>query len=246
MRFKIVTNAFNGEKYIEKCLKSIQEQTLDFDCVFVDDASTDETFEIASDVVGEDKRFKIIKRSKNQGKMLSFLQGMSELSSSDDDIVVEVDGDDYLIHNKVLERVKQEYDNGALATYGQFRTRTWNSGICANYSDSIIGNRDFRHTAWIASHLKTYKYFLFKKIRKEDFMDNEGKPLDMVPDMVVMFSILEMVGNSVHFIPDVLYFYRTDNPMCAHNLNVEEQRRQEQVVRAREKYSILDVNAYEV
>ena len=246
MKFKISVTAYNGDKFIKQCLESIMSQTLPFDCVLVDDGSTDSTAEVAEATIGGDTRFKLIKKEKNQGRMLSTLEAIVELYPSGEDVIVEVDGDDYLVGPKVLERVKEEYDNGALATYGQFRTKFATRGLCRPYSPAQIQNRSYRSSSWLASHLKTYKYFLFEKINKDNFVDDEGKPLNMVPDMAFMFPILEMVGTRVHCINDVLYHYRTDNPMCAHNLNVGEQLRQGSVVKGRPKYPLLEVNAYEV
>ncbi|RKX71752.1 hypothetical protein DRP43_02210, partial [candidate division TA06 bacterium] len=237
--FKIAVTAYTGEKYIGKCLNSIKIQTLDFRCVIIDDASTDKTFEIAKKTVGDDSRFKILRNKKKQGKMASFFQAIDALKPNKEDIIVEVDGDDWLKHDKVLERVKEEYDKGALATYGQFENPNGHKGFCGEYPEEIITRRDYRRYSWLASHLKTYKYFLLEYIRKQGFTKEEydrAFPLDMQ----IMFPILEMAGKRVHFIPDVLYVYNNTNPLNFSKLDRAKQIKCEKIVRNQEKYPTLE------
>ena len=58
MKFSIIVPVYNVEKYLEKCLKSIQNQTYDnFEVIIVNDGSTDLSKEIIN-VFEEDHRFK--------------------------------------------------------------------------------------------------------------------------------------------------------------------------------------------
>ena len=53
----IIVNCYNGEKYLFKTLKSIQNQKYkNFEVIFIDNCSTDNTYKIFKDV--KDKRFK--------------------------------------------------------------------------------------------------------------------------------------------------------------------------------------------
>ena len=118
MKFKIAVAGYNCEKWIGKCLKSIKEQSYkDFDCVFIDDASTDNTFEVACKTIDGDKRFKLLKHKQRRLSLATTIHCIKELNPEDNDVIVLVDGDDWLAHEKVLERVKEEYDKGAWATY---------------------------------------------------------------------------------------------------------------------------------
>lgn len=48
MKFSIIIPAYNAEKYLGECLKSLEAQTFqDFEIVIVDDGSKDGTGEIA-------------------------------------------------------------------------------------------------------------------------------------------------------------------------------------------------------
>jgi len=241
MKFRIVVTAYNCEPWIGKCLNSIKKQTIkDFDCVLVDDASTDNTYKVALDTVDKDRRFKILRNQENMKQMCSINRGITELRLKDQNVIVQIDGDDWLKHNKVLERVKREYDNGAWLTYGQFEYYpSGKLGPCGVYPPQILKNRDFRKYMWIGSHLKTFKYFLFKKIERKDFLDDKERWLTSAADMAFMFPMLEMAGLWIRFIPDVLYVYNKANPLRRDKVALGDQLRYDKLIRARPKYALL-------
>lgn len=71
----IVVPVYNSEKYLKKCLESIKNQSLkDFECILVDDGSTDSSGTICDSFVAEDERFSVIhlknggvSRARNEG-----------------------------------------------------------------------------------------------------------------------------------------------------------------------------------
>ncbi len=66
-KISIVLPTYNGEQYIVESLDSIRNQSMrDFECIIVDDSSTDKTYEIVSDFAKNDERFKVIRNNTNQ------------------------------------------------------------------------------------------------------------------------------------------------------------------------------------
>lgn len=64
----IITPAFNAERYIEKTISSVLNQTYsNWEMIIVDDCSTDATASIAKEYSYKDKRIKVITHEKNQG-----------------------------------------------------------------------------------------------------------------------------------------------------------------------------------
>lgn len=60
--------AYNAEKYIDKAIKSVIEQTFDsWELIIFDDASTDETGKIAMSYVEKENRVRYFKNEKNSG-----------------------------------------------------------------------------------------------------------------------------------------------------------------------------------
>lgn len=61
MKLSIVVPVYNSEKYLEKCLTSIQNQDLtDWECILIDDGSTDRSGAICDYFSVKDNRFKVI------------------------------------------------------------------------------------------------------------------------------------------------------------------------------------------
>ena len=53
-KVSIIVTIYNREKYVEKCAKSLFEQTLDFiEYLFIDDASTDNSMLVLETVIEE-------------------------------------------------------------------------------------------------------------------------------------------------------------------------------------------------
>ena len=64
----IILPMYNVERYINICLKSILAQSFqDFEIIIVDDASTDNSFQICQKNFGDNPKIKILQHEKNQG-----------------------------------------------------------------------------------------------------------------------------------------------------------------------------------
>lgn len=93
--FKVsfIVPAYNAEKYIEKCIRSILGQThKNIEVIIVNDGSTDNTQNITEELAGEDSRI-IVRNIENGGVSNARNIGIS-LSSGD--YIAFVDADDYI------------------------------------------------------------------------------------------------------------------------------------------------------
>ena len=60
-KLSIIVPIYNAEAYLEKCLTSIQNQSFsDWECILIDDGSTDHSYSICESFEVKDKRFKFI------------------------------------------------------------------------------------------------------------------------------------------------------------------------------------------
>ncbi|MBQ7039801.1 MAG: glycosyltransferase family 2 protein, partial [Clostridia bacterium] len=60
-KVSIIVPVYNAEKYIERCVNSLKNQTLDdIEIILVDDSSTDSSLEICKKMAKEDNRIKVI------------------------------------------------------------------------------------------------------------------------------------------------------------------------------------------
>jgi len=100
-RVTIIMATFNRAGFIGEALRSIQAQTYDnWECVVVDDGSTDETPSIASSVAAADPRFSFHRRPASLPKGPSACRNMA-MRSTTGDYILFVDDDD-IVHPDLL------------------------------------------------------------------------------------------------------------------------------------------------
>ncbi len=110
----IIMPAFNAERWLAECLKSIFGQTLNsWELVFVDDGSIDSTFEIASRYASTDERIRIF-RQPNKG--VSAARNLA-LDHAKADVVAFFDADDVMYSNSLEQRLKVMHATGADVVY---------------------------------------------------------------------------------------------------------------------------------
>ena len=91
-KISIIIPFYNVENYIEKCIKSVKNQTFtDFECILIDDESPDNSKQIAEKLIENDSRFKIISQL-NKGLGGARNTG---LDNAKGEWVVFLDSDDY-------------------------------------------------------------------------------------------------------------------------------------------------------
>ena len=109
--FNIVVPVFNAEKYIEKCLKSIINQTYKkFQVQVVDDCSRDSSYEVASSICKDNKNIKIFRNNKRIGALNNICNLLNkDIKEPTKTVDLIVDGDDYLYSSNVLNILKEKY-----------------------------------------------------------------------------------------------------------------------------------------
>lgn len=234
-KFVIVTASYNNIDYVSKNLESIFSQKCDenqftFRMIYYDDCSEDGTGEFVEEY----------KKKFNLGNKLSLIRNSVKVgahenifhaihSCDDKEIILIVDGDDWLARNDVLEILYEIYSNpGVWITYGQLKR--YPSGIvgtCHEIPKDVIKSNSFRLYPWTSSHLRTFYAWLYKRIKKEDIMF-EGKFVPVCGDLAIMFPMLEMAGTHSRFIPEVLYIYNCENQYSYWNNRPKEETRKNQ------------------
>ena len=212
----ILTTAYNCEKYVEKSLFSIMSQRYkDFTCYITDDMSTDNTVSIVHKTIKNDSRFILIE---NQSKLYqpgNYDQIINSKNIDDDEICVEVDGDDWLSDSNVFTRINEVYkDPNVWMTSGSFKYHDGRDGF-ANPPTQFT---DIRKQTFTLSHLRTW---LWKKIKEVDLRDENGNYWNVAGDLAFMFPMFEMSGEEHYrFLPNINYIYNESNPINDHKVNM--------------------------
>lgn len=77
-KVSIIVPAYNVAPWVEETLNSVKKQTFnDFECIIVDDKSTDNTAHIVRRICDSDIRFKLVKNKYNYGVSVSRNIGMN-------------------------------------------------------------------------------------------------------------------------------------------------------------------------
>ena len=224
VNFAVVCPAWESEAWARRCLESIKRQTYPhFQCIYVDANSTDDTYAVARRTVSGDQRFTIVRNEVRQYPLANIVYGTNQVAQNPNDVIVIVDGDDWLKHDRVFEEMAKIYsDPGVWITYGnhEFLRRSWRQKIkrrrlkgVHEYPWYVSEYGLYRHYPFFcAGHLRTYRKFLFDSIRDEDLRDDDGDYFWGGGDAATMYPMLEMAtAKHARYIDEVLYVYNNDH-----------------------------------
>jgi glycosyltransferase involved in cell wall biosynthesis len=216
----IVTTAYNCQDYIEKCIGSLMGQNFsNFKCYITDDLSTDNTVNVIKNIIKGDDRFILIENKVKMYQPGNYDQVIrNNLDIHDNEIIVEVDGDDWLPDSKTLSRINEVYSNPNIwIANGSFRYSNGTLGF-----SSRQGNfENLRNSRFTASHIRTWRAFLWRKIHQDDLKDENGNYWKVTGDLSFMFPMLEMAGEDRYkFMEEINYIYNEENPINDHKIDL--------------------------
>ncbi|WP_414468852.1 glycosyltransferase [Methanobacterium sp. ACI-7] len=105
----IIVGVKNEEKYIKKCITSLQGQSIsDIGIIVIDGLSSDRTREIVKDLMKKDKRIKLLT---NENEIISSARNIG-LKASNADFIAYIDGHTYVGHDwlKILYNAFLKYE----------------------------------------------------------------------------------------------------------------------------------------
>lgn len=244
-RFKVVVPSFNSIDYIRKTLQSIEMQSdCGYDVCVIDDGSTmKEQREIITEFC-QRNQWKFLFNEKNRGALYSLVHAIQLLECQDDDVIVVIDGDDWLAHADVFKRLRQIYtDHDLYLTWGQCEIYPGGK-TPMNYAqpipEMVIQQKLYRDIPFVFWHIGTFKYFLWRHIDDQDLRDVDGEYLMLMKDKATLYPMLEMAGEKIRFVNETLYIYNLENPLNDYvNTRPEEHVRVDALIRAKKRYSRL-------
>lgn len=143
MKFTIIVLAFNEEKFIARCLRSLifQKTQFEFEIIVVNDASTDATLDILERIATNESNIRIINMESNSGIGACAQKGLENVNTQ---YFTRVDGDDFVseyfiqimgmaITGRRLNAVSCDYyitdENSEIIGYGSTTKRAIACGV---------------------------------------------------------------------------------------------------------------------
>lgn len=195
---QIIVPAFNVEKYIVQCIKSLRKQTTDFNwqAIIIDDGSTDKTGYLI-DQYKQDKRLRII-HQKNKGFSGARNTGIELLDSK---YVMFLDSDDFL-------------ESGAIKTLMTEANR-YNADIVeGNFNYYKKGKKNpgsFHSTGAVAKPIDELKGFPWGKVIKSSLFYRYQFPEGFWFEDTIMPFLIYTQATCVRTVENYVYNYRVNN-----------------------------------
>jgi glycosyltransferase involved in cell wall biosynthesis len=234
----IVTPVYNAENYIQKCIASVAQQDYpNYMMHIIDDCSTDNTVRVAQDYINSLPKeirynFRLHLNAENLGAVHNQVATIEQ--ECGDDIVILLDGDDWLVNDPTLfHKYNNLYNEGAEFTYGSCWSVVDNIPLIAQeYPPEVKASKTYRDYKfnWNMpyTHLRTFRARLMHDYLgwhgSSAFKDENGSWLKAGGDTAVFYTMIEAAHpDRVVCIPDIVYHYNDANPLNDYKVNAEEQ-----------------------
>ena len=109
--------------------------------------------------------------------MINLIDGVRRSGSAAEDVIVVLDGDDWLYDDAALETIAGTYArHDCWMTYGSWMSNDpahtgMQRGLWPAYADDVV---DFRRATWLHTAVRTWKRWLWQRIDDRDFRDDDG------------------------------------------------------------------------
>lgn len=233
-RIVVVSPFFNAESYIEKHIRSVAQQDYsNYLHIIVNDASTDNSKNVIKNTISDIKTYStvIIDNEKSNGAIANQLSVVKNYVQ-DDDIVVLLDGDDWLINNNTIFHYYNDlYNQGYEFTYGSMWSVADNIPLIAQeYPSNVKEHKTYRKHLfnWKIpyTHLRTVLGKYIKNLDETTFKDTNGNWMKAGHDNPLFYELIEQVDpDNIYCNREIVCNYNDANPLNDYKINGDEQTR---------------------
>ena len=239
---RILTTCYNAQPYIGKTITSIKAQkNTDWHCYITDDISTDDSVELIKELIKDDNRFTLIVNENKHYQPGNYWQILQHKEINDDDICITVDGDDWLPNHGVLDNVLRYYENPNIwVTCGQFLQWHGSNKFSQGFTTKPSTFESLRKQPWRSSHLRTFKAWLFRRIKEEDLRAPNDNFWEVTGDLSFMYPMLEMAGiERVNYTTEINYIYNVETTLNDFKINLNKQLKYAKLIRDKKPYDYI-------
>ncbi|MBO5563958.1 MAG: glycosyltransferase family 2 protein [Bacteroidales bacterium] len=206
----LVIPVYNAERHLEMCLSSVLAQSYpDWECILVDDGSTDSSAGICDSYARKDRRFKVI-RQKNRGVSAARNAGLGEIHGEN---CCFVDADDWM-EPPFLERMVAAAGVSDLVVSGQIReSGSGQSREILPEAEGVFPLSSENAPRFVRLEKSGLLYAPHEKLYRTRLIRESGAAFpegcSYGEDLVFNFRYLERV-RSLCCVREALYHYRQD------------------------------------
>lgn len=201
----IIVPAYNIEKYIEKCVYSIVNQShKNIEIVIVDDGSTDETGNICDKLAKIDDRIKVI-HQKNQGLSAARNNG---IKAANGEYISLIDGDD-VVEKGFLKNMSSTMCKGVDVVISGYKTVNENGDILSVIKNEKVVTSGKETTIRLLTQQEDFFVIAWNKLYRKSLFDenNIWYPAGRIhEDNLTTYKLLSK-ANRVAVIDSANYLY---------------------------------------
>jgi glycosyltransferase involved in cell wall biosynthesis len=226
IKVSVVIPTYNRGNIISETLDSVLTQTLpNWECIVVDDGSTDETEAVLQKYTEKDLRFIYVRRPASRGSGGNTCRNIG-LEMARGEYIQFLDSDDLISANKFEEQVRalDKSDRHAIATCKWGRFRTIQEQLSAKPNEPTYINADGplklldifgRHSIWFPPHV----YLASKTLIEEAGYWNEDLKMNQDGEF---FARVLLSSSKIIFVPTAEVYYRRHTGGNTSSWNKEE------------------------
>ncbi|MBP5511903.1 glycosyltransferase [Candidatus Saccharibacteria bacterium] len=212
-KLSILVPVYNVEEFLPLCLESIKNQSFkDFECILINDGSTDNSLKLLKKIAKADKRFIIIDK-KNTGYGASMNEG---LKLAKGEYIGIVEPDDF-IHRDFYSTLFEHSEDIIKTSFMHFSGKTWELSPERVFHEV---RKDFPVNGAVIRPKENHRIFLvdptiWSAVYKREMLEKNKVKLLETPgasyqDAGFQFKAFS-VAASIFCIEKPLYYYRIDN-----------------------------------
>ena len=211
----IIVAIYNIEKFLTRCLDSIVSQTFrNFECILIDDGSSDSSPIICDNYCDKDKRFKVIHKT-NAGLPQARKTGYD---NSIGKFILFIDGDDWIESNMLELMLKKANQENADVV------------ICGFYKDYFNGAKEISINNITKEKKKIMELFMTKpgymnyywnKLIRRDLFNNEinfPENVTLCEDLDVIFKVIFYAKNISNVSIPLYHYVQTNSSAMTKNI----------------------------
>lgn len=231
MKVVFIIPMFNAAPHVKDLISSLINQTnKNWEAVFIDDMSDDDTIFMVNHHVGSDERFKLVVNTEKKWALKNVVEQSRKLDT--ECIIAILDGDDMICNTKTVDMILDEYKDPEIDTV--WTAHKWdinNINISKELpSDPPVNPYEY---PWVTSHLKTFRSHLIHLVHDDNFKDLDGNWFKRGYDQALYLPLLYL-SKKRKYLEEICYLYRINsNSMKIREWKEQDQLKTVKIVRAR-------------